>query len=681
MMNRTQHDGDRTDRTDSQDRLDGDAAGGSAARAARHREWLIAHRDAAQADQARAASLENRWSWARLLFFFGGLGLWVPLGSQPWIAALLSAAAVVAFVVAVRRHLAARAARESSDRLLVMIDESLSRCGGHVVLVRGWEQPGDAADAMARLSSVLDDGECWELSDQERDDLDVFARPVGLFGLLNRTSTLVGARRLRDRLNRPLLSPERIRARQESVAWLAEHPAERLRLLAAAAALRKEDARLARFVSAVSEAAALRLPMSSALVLGWSYVTLALVAVLVLQLVLGQLLWGWALLPLLAVNTLLYALLAGGLHAALAPWRDVAWAARGYLAAAQQAAADLPADAPELGLLRARLAAVARGDALPAICARLGWTESGGMVGLLINTLAFSDLRVARALLARVVPQREALLAGVSALADLETLLSLACFAYEQAVVSWPVPVAGVRLDCGGGRHPLVAPERVVPNDVRLDADERIWIITGSNMAGKSTLLRMIGANLLLAQLGGPVTAERFEWSPLRLITDLRARDNLAASESYFLSEVRHLRRMVLPPAGDSPILGLIDEPFRGTNSHDQTAASRAVVLHLLSTGNLFLVATHDRWLTELADGGAIRNRHFRENLDHGRDGRAPAMVFDYRLHDGPATTRNALLVLEREGYPPELLAQANAWNEDGAAAAPPGEEREHAAG
>ncbi|MBW7904643.1 MAG: hypothetical protein LC135_08510 [Phycisphaerae bacterium] len=657
-------------------------AGGSAGRAARHREWLLAHRDAAQSDQARAAALESRWSWARLLFFFGGLGLWVPLGSQPWLAGLLCAAAGVAFVVAVRRHEAARAAREFCDRVLVVIDESVSRCGGQVVLVRGWEQPGDATGATSRLSAVLDDGACWELTDQERDDLDLFARPVGLFGLLNRTSTHVGARRLRDRLNHPMLSPERIRARQASVEWLAGHPAERLRLLAAAAALRKEDARLARFVSAVSEAAALRLPLSPGLVLGWSNVTLGLLAVLVVQLMLGQLLWGWALLPLLAVNTLLYALLAGGLQAALAPWRDVAWAARGYLSAAQQAAADLPADAPELGLLRARLSAVARGEVLPAICARLGWTESGGLIGLLINTVAFSDLRVARALLARVVPQRAALLAGVSALADLESLLSLACFAYEQPVVCWPVPVRGVRLDCVGGRHPLVAPERVVPNDVRLDAGERIWIITGSNMAGKSTLLRMIGANLVLAQLGGPVTAERFEWSPLRLITDLRARDNLAASESYFLSEVRHLRRMVVPPAGDTPILGLIDEPFRGTNSHDQTAASRAVVLHLLNTGNLFVVATHDRWLTELADGVAIRNRHFRENLDHGRDGRPPAMVFDYRLHDGPATTRNALLVLEREGYPAELLAQAHAWEGDGAAGAPAaGGAREPAAG
>jgi len=638
------------------------------------RAWLEHHRLGAVAERDRHAAVESRWSWLRLLFFFGALVVWFPLGAYPWAAGALMVGGLVLFGAAVRRHQSSRAEREFADRLLAVTDESLARCGGHVVAIRSPEAPrGDSSSL--RLEPLLDDGPTWELTDQERDDLDVYARPVGLFGLLNRASTRLGERRLDDRLNRPMLSARHIVARQRTVDWLRAHPAERLRLLAAAAGLRKEDRRFEGFVSAVSNAGPLRMPLPGGLILAWSYVTLGVVAATAVLIVIGQYSWGWALAPLLALNTLIYVRLAGPVHAVLGPWRDVAWGARGYLAVARQAARDLP-ESGELGALRERLAAVTDPGVLPAICARLGWTESGGLVGLLVNVVAFSDLRVARSLLARVVPHREALRSGATALADLETLLSLACFAYEQPHVCWPAPEAGAALAIRGGRHPLVAPDRIVPNDVALDEKRRIWIVTGSNMAGKSTLLRMIGTNLLLAQMGGAVAAERFTWRPLRLMTDLRARDNLAASESYFLSEVRHLRRMVLPPPGEAPILGLIDEPFRGTNSHDQTAASRAVVLHLRKTGNLFLVATHDRWLTELADGESIWNYHFRENLSTDGDGVAgqgtARMVFDYRLHEGPATTRNALLVLEREGYPKDLLTEARTWEGDGERATDP---------
>jgi DNA mismatch repair ATPase MutS len=113
---------------------------------------------------------------------------------------------------------------------------------------------------------------------------------------------------------------------------------------------------------------------------------------------------------------------------------------------------------------------------------------------------------------------------------------------------------------------------------------------------------------------------------------------------------------MILAPAADTPLLGLIDEPFRGTNSRDQSAASIAVVHHLLQSPGLFLIATHDQHLTELADGGAAHNCHFREDLSNGE------FVFDYHLHPGPAQTRNALRILECEGYPPALVRQAHEW-------------------
>jgi DNA mismatch repair ATPase MutS len=274
----------------------------------------------------------------------------------------------------------------------------------------------------------------------------------------------------------------------------------------------------------------------------------------------------------------------------------------------------------------------------------------------LINLILFADAHIALALARCTVPNRDALLAGLSALAELDALCSLASFAAEQPRACYPVPDERTEMTIIDGCHPLVAPERAVPNDAHLTPTVRMWVITGSNMAGKSTFLRMVGTNVLLAQIGCVAVAREMRWSPLRLITDLRVRDNLAQDESYFLAEVRHLRRMVLPPAGDAPILGLIDEPFRGTNAQDQSAASVAILGRLLASSDLFLVATHDQHLTALADGAPARNYHFQEDLS------GDVLVFDYRLREGPARTRNALRILEREGYPPELVRQAYAW-------------------
>jgi DNA mismatch repair ATPase MutS len=164
----------------------------------------------------------------------------------------------------------------------------------------------------------------------------------------------------------------------------------------------------------------------------------------------------------------------------------------------------------------------------------------------------------------------------------------------------------------------------------------------------------MVGVNVLLAQAGAAVPAERMTWSPVRLLTDVRIRDDLARHESYFLSEVRRLRRMVLDETGEVPLLGLIDEPFRGTNSQERTAAGTALLEHLVRSNNLFLVATHEETLARTAAGAvSAENYHFQEQLTDG------GVRFDYQLRPGPATTRTALRIIEQEGYPPTLVDRA----------------------
>ena len=622
------------------------------------RQWLRERRTEYQQQRDAWAVRESHWSWARLVIFLAAVALVFVLARQPLLLGGMAASAVVLFVLAVRTHQRALAQREAADRLLLVTDEALTRSGGHVTCVRAWQRPPNADADDHALPTLLEPGAVSPLTEQERDDLDVFAPPVGVFGLLNRTSTAVGARRLRDTLERPFRTAERILARQQAVRWLADHGRERLQMMAATAALRGEDQRLSGLIQAVAGAQPLPLPVPAWILRVWSLLSAAFTVVVIVQATMGAFGWGGWLIALMVVNGLIYARMRPALARSLEPWEDVAWAAKAYHIAARQAASDLPADT-ELARLRACCAEVVPRDVLPRLRRRVEWSEWGGLVQVLLNILVFADLHIALGVLKCAIRHRARLLAGVSALAELDMLNSLASFAAEQPVACYPVPAKDTTISITGGRHPLVAPQRVVPNDVSLTPATRVWIVTGSNMAGKSTFLRMVGINVLLAQVGCAAAAEEMSWSPMCLITDLRARDNLAEEESYFLAEVRHLRRMVLPSAEQRPLLGLIDEPFRGTNSQDQSAASIAVLHHLSRSSDLFLLATHDRHLTTLADGEQLRNHHFREDLSSDK------LVFDYRLHEGPARTRNALRILEREGYPAELVAQAYKWLEE----------------
>ena len=618
------------------------------------RRWLEGFTNESRDHRDETLLRESRASWLRLVIFLVGVVVWVVLNQWPLIALGVTVGVVIAFVVAVRRHAALKDEREHLDRLVAACDDTARRLGGAVTCIRTHAPPLDETIQVPNLPPVADDGRVWRLTEQERGDLDLFTPPVGLFGLLNRTSTAIGARRLADALTHPLLDPQRIAARQQSTRALCEAPAQRLRLLAACMSLRDEDKRLAAFTAAVAHAEPLRLFAATGLLRVWSFISAAIILAVIVATATGALSWVWIGPPLL-INVLMYLWMRPALMESLIVWRDVTWALRGLLIVARQAERDIPAEG-ELVALRERFAAVAPRAVLGALSGRLGWAESGGMLQGLLNLVIFCDLHTAHGILKCIVPHRAAILESIAAIAELELRLCSASFAWEQPVTCWPRPCDETRVAIRGGRHPLVDPEHVVANDVMLDDATRLWIVTGSNMAGKSTFLRMTAVNTLLAQFGTVALAAEMSWRPLRLLTDLRAADNIVLNESYFLAEVRHLRRLIVPDDDDAPVLGLIDEPFRGTNSQDQSAASVAVVRHLLTTRNLYLLATHDRHLTELADGDAARNCHFQENL--GQDG----MVFDYRLYDGPATTRNALRVLEREGYPGSLLDAAQGW-------------------
>lgn len=235
---------------------------------------------------------------------------------------------------------------------------------------------------------------------------------------------------------------------------------------------------------------------------------------------------------------------------------------------------------------------------------------------------------------------------------ELEALNSLANFAYLNPQYEFPELTAETdRIVARGLGHPLLKPEFKVCNDFDLDHDQRIVILTGSNMAGKSTFLRTIGVNLVLAYAGAPVNATHLQTSLFRLFTCIKVSDSVQDGLSYFYAEVKRLQALLAAAEMDDPfpLLFLIDEIFRGTNSRERLIGSRSYIRRLAHGRSVGLVATHDLELIKLADEiEGVVNRHFREEVSDGR------MVFDYRLRPRPCPTTNALTIMRLEGLPVE---------------------------
>jgi hypothetical protein len=230
---------------------------------------------------------------------------------------------------------------------------------------------------------------------------------------------------------------------------------------------------------------------------------------------------------------------------------------------------------------------------------------------------------------------------------ELELLCSLATLQHVDVSARMPALHDGdVALRTEGLVHPLLSSTSRVANDLTLAGPGTALIVTGSNMAGKSTLLRAVGLNVALAQAGGPVCAREFVSSRFRLRASMRIDDSLQRGASYFHAELTRLRMVVGELELGPPVLFLLDELLRGTNAHARHQGARAVLLHLLARGALGMVATHDVALSELEEElpGKVHNVHFTDVFEGGE------MRFDYTLREGVVKTSNALRLLKLAG-------------------------------
>ncbi len=244
----------------------------------------------------------------------------------------------------------------------------------------------------------------------------------------------------------------------------------------------------------------------------------------------------------------------------------------------------------------------------------------------------------------------------LDAIGEAEALAALAATAADHP--DWTLPALdrdARTLRAGALGHPLLAPGVCVRNDVEIGPAGSFLLVTGSNMSGKSTLLRAAGLNAVLAQAGGPVCAGELRMPPMRVVTSMRVEDSVTGGVSFFMAGLHRLKEVVdaarssaASPGTDNPrTLYLLDEILRGTNSAERRIAARTVMRHLLETNAIGAVTTHDLSLADAEDlvARAVA-MHFTESVGDGGDG----LAFDYRLRAGIATSTNALKLLEMVG-------------------------------
>jgi hypothetical protein len=238
--------------------------------------------------------------------------------------------------------------------------------------------------------------------------------------------------------------------------------------------------------------------------------------------------------------------------------------------------------------------------------------------------------------------------AWLDVVGKIETLASIAAYAYEHPQDPFPEFAAPESEICFQGDalgHPLLPTDKCVRNDVRLGGNSQVLLVSGSNMSGKSTYLRVVGINAVLAMMGAPVRATRLRLSRVAVGASMRVSDSLQKGISHFYAEIKRLRQVV-DLSSTQPSLFLLDEVLQGTNSHDRRVGTEGVLRTLVSNGAIGLVTTHDLTLTSLEQvfPAQVRNVHFQERFEDDK------LSFDYCLRPGVVTTSNGIELMKSIG-------------------------------
>jgi hypothetical protein len=564
----------------------------------------------------------DRLSYARLAAFLVGLVIaalsFGPELFSPW----FTLVPIVVFLYFVALFEMARGRKSWAERAAAFYSGSLARLDG---------KPSGSGDG-ARFSNH---------DHPYADDLDLFGAG-SVFERLSNCRTRIGEDTLAAWLLAPA-DPIEVRARQEAVRDLAPRLDLRESIAVAGADVPAADYRpLADWGAARAEPVA---PWKSWAVelLGWANVAA----------------WtGWLFFGTTALPVLIFGVASMALAVPLVPW------ARRVLGPLERVERDLSLlesvlarlereqfSGPRLKELQAAMIVDGRRASMQIGELRhlLHWFNSRRNPFFLpIAILRMWDVRYAFKLESWRGRSGPAVARWLRAVGEVEALSSLAAHAYDNPADVYPVVEAGpVRIEAVGLGHPLIAREKCVVNDVSLGGDgPRVLIVSGSNMSGKSTLLRAVGVNVVLALSGGVARAASLALTPVSLGATMRVQDSLQAGRSRFFAEVTKVRQLLdIASSGGPPLVFLLDELFSGTNSADRVAGAEGVIRTLVDAGAVGFVTTHDLSLTAVTERlpGAV-NVHFRDDFTTGE------LHFDYTMRPGVVEHGNGLALMRAVG-------------------------------
>jgi hypothetical protein len=269
------------------------------------------------------------------------------------------------------------------------------------------------------------------------------------------------------------------------------------------------------------------------------------------------------------------------------------------------------------------------------------------VINLIVNSLLLWDLRCVYRLWKWHNRHHKQLTAWLDVIAETDALISLANFANNQPDYVFPeVHDGGFVFEARQMGHPLLSAEKRVCNDLEITGWSKVLIVTGANMAGKSTFLRTVGVNMVLARMGAPVCAEKMTFAPVKIYTNMRTTDSLLKDESYFFAELKRIKGALDRLEKGERIFVILDEMLKGTNSVDKLNGSKELIKKLLHLKAVALIATHDLKLSEMEAEypQQVYNKCFEIRIKNDE------MIFDYLLSDGVTQTMNATFLMKKMG-------------------------------
>jgi len=499
-------------------------------------------------------------------------------------------------------------------------------------------------DAIKGDYSQFDKGEEFENPDHPYSaDLDIFGNG-SLFQFLNRTSTLIGKKKLAELLKNPFLKANDIIENQGAIAELKEKLDWRQNFQAIGIAHDEKEKDKERILSWVKEPPAFKHPVFTVLLVIIPLLTILMIILLSIDYISGQMFTLYLLIPLGISGA--FASKVNSRHNLVSKTSDMLVK---YAMLLKEIDSIDVKSGRLIELLNQLLDKnISAGKSIKNLSAILTALDNrlNFVSWIVFNGLALWDILQMKRLEGWQKQHKNKLAPWLEVIAEMDALNSFACYYYNNEYASFPkINTAQFVVKAESMGHPLIDKKARIDNEFEINDNEFI-IITGANMAGKSTYLRTIGVNLVMGMCGAPVCAKNFIFSPIRIYTSIKTTDSLHKNESYFYSELKRLKFIIDELKNGTKLFVILDEILKGTNSKDKHAGSEALLKQFISLNTSGIVATHDVALGSLEKSfpNHIKNRCFEVDINGSR------LSFDYKLREGVSKNMNATVLMREMG-------------------------------